>query len=297
MDYGRLLSRSFQLAWRYKSLWIFGLFAGYGSTFNVSGDFPGFKAETREFWDAFRWDSLNAPFDTSIFVPIAIAAVVLLLVFLVAHLISVPALVDAVNKIARGGQYRFGSSFSRGVDMFWRFLGLLVLEMVAFIASIIPFIIVIIVIPLLGILLTIPGALILFFVWQTIFELAKRVVVVRDCSIGDALSEAYVLIKRNLSKTIVIFLIMLFLGMAFFVGTMIMWVVVGAPVGAIVWAITHSLAAGLVLAILFGLPLTIVVGGYFGTFFTTLYTLFYFELVEPAAARIPPSAAPPSPAM
>ena len=30
MDYGRIINRSFEIAWKYKSLWIFGVFAGSG---------------------------------------------------------------------------------------------------------------------------------------------------------------------------------------------------------------------------------------------------------------------------
>ena len=297
MDYGRLINRSFQLAWRYKSLWIFGLFAGFGSTFNVPSDFPGYRLESHEGLRAFNWDALQTPFDSSILVPIILAAVGLMLVFLVAHLISAPALVDAVNKISRGGSYRFGDSFSAGVDFFWRFLGLLLLEILAFIASIIPFALVIFVIPILGILLAIPGAIVLIFAWNTIFELARRVIVARNCSIGDALSEGFLLMKQHLSKTIVIFVLMFFLGMAFVIATMIMWLVVGLPIGGLVWAMTRSVAAGVVMAILFGLPVSLVVGGYFGTFFSSLYTLFYFELVEPSGSKIPPAAAQPGPSM
>ena len=292
MDYGRLISRSFQLAWRYKSLWIFGLFAGFGSTFNVPSDFPGFRVESMESLRAFNWDAAHAFEGSPVFLSLVLAFLGLMVVFLIAHLIASPALVDAVNKIARGGLYRFGDSFSAGVDFFWRFLGLLLLEILAFIVSIIPFALVILVIPLLGILLAIPGAFVLIFVWNTIFELARRVIVARDCSIGDALSEGFLLMKQHLSKTIVIFVLIFFLGMAFLIAAAIMWLVVGLPIGGIVWAMTQSVAAGAVMAILFGLPVSLVVGGYFGTFFSSLYTLFYFELVEPSGSRIPPAAQP-----
>jgi hypothetical protein len=123
------------------------------------------------------------------------------------------------------------------------------------------------------------------------------VIVVRNCSIGDALSEGFLLMRQYLSKTIVMFVLIFFLGIAFVIGTLIMWAVVGLPIGGIVWAMTQSVAAGIVMAILFGIPISLVVGGYFGTFFSSLYTLFYFELVEPSSSRIPPAAAQPGQSM
>src|SRR5437899_1899572 len=40
MDYGSLLSRAWQITWKHKILWLFGILAGFGST-NFNGNFGG----------------------------------------------------------------------------------------------------------------------------------------------------------------------------------------------------------------------------------------------------------------
>jgi hypothetical protein len=177
------------------------------------------------------------------------------------------------------------------VDCFWRYLGLFLLSLVVVIVTVA--VVVLLVITIVGILLAVPLAIFAIYFSFTIFELARRAIAVRDCSIGDALSEAYWLFKNHFGRTVVMALIVLGLNIAFSIATFIMWLAVGVPIGAIVWAMTASVAWAIVLGILVGLPLSLVVGGYLGTFFTSLYTMFYFGLVEPAGAVAAGDAAPP----
>jgi hypothetical protein len=129
IDFGALIRRSFEIAWRYKSLWVFALFAGGGGYYNINlrdnlvkeygdgdslgmYDFSGMESFIREH----LWEVISA---------LAIWLVAVIIVSLVCYLISAPALIDSVNKITRGGTYRFADAFSRGLDFFWRFAGLL----------------------------------------------------------------------------------------------------------------------------------------------------------------------------
>ena len=50
MDFGNLISRSFEIAWRHKSLWIFGLFVGGASYLNMDFD-EFFRYEVRDIPD------------------------------------------------------------------------------------------------------------------------------------------------------------------------------------------------------------------------------------------------------
>ncbi len=73
---------------------------------------------------------------------------------------------------------------------------------------------------------------------------------------------------------------------------MITLVILGIVAGPFV-AMALTGGVGLVVALIIGLPLVLIVlwaiDGLTGSFFSTLYTLFYFELVEPAAApAVPP---------
>jgi hypothetical protein len=215
------------------------------------------------------------------------------LVFLIAHLISKTALVDAVNKLTRGGEYCFGTSFSAGIDFFWRMVGLFILEFIAVVGVVI--VVVILVLTIIGILVAIPAAIFAAYALFTLFELATRVIVARDCSIGDGLSEAYHLMKERFSDTLVMALIFLGLVIATGIATMIIWLMFGIPIGAVVWGATESVGAAIILGILVGLPISLVLGGFLGTFFSSMYTLFYFELVEPQPVEVGASRGPQPP--
>ncbi len=295
MQYGKMVSNSFKLAWEYKSLWIFGLFAGWTQSFYTGniGDKIKYKLDPSDF--GFHRGDLPRDLDTlyPILAAVGLVVVLLVIVYLIAHIISVPALIDGVNKITRGGRYEFGTSFSRGVDFFWRFLGIILLEIAAGIATVI--VTILMVITIIGILVAIPFVFIAGYFWFTLFELAKRVIVARDCSIGDGLSEAYLLIKRRFSDTLIMALMVLGLGIMFWIAMVIVWLIFGVPLGAAVWAMTNSVGLALVLAVIVGLPISLVFAGYLGTFFTSLYTMFYFELVEPAPAVEPTAPPPPGP--
>src|SRR3990172_6348588 len=39
MDFGKVLTRSWEIIWKFKALWIFGILASCGANFNVSGNY------------------------------------------------------------------------------------------------------------------------------------------------------------------------------------------------------------------------------------------------------------------
>ncbi|MCK4301470.1 MAG: hypothetical protein KAW91_01780 [candidate division Zixibacteria bacterium] len=295
MDYGRIIRESFEIAWRYKSLWIFGLFAGGGfSGFNWNMN-SGNEESTLQ-----NLDQYGAAAPDLILAPIIMVGVLIGLVFLVMHLISCPALIDAVNRIKRGGGgYRLGESFSIGVDFFWRFLGLLLLYLFAglvligVMAGIVIFLgTVHLLLAVLAALVLLPAALFIFFALRSQYALAQRALVVRGCRLADAVSEAYLLFQRNLSKNLVIFLIVIGLSIGIGIAAVTIWLAVGVPIALIALAIGLDLWPGLVLVMLLGLPVSVVMGGFTGTALENLYTLFYFDLVEPSAPAAPADRAP-----
>jgi len=292
MNYGKIVEDSFSFAWRYKSLWIFGLFAGSGSNFNF--DFGTSELDQSDFMQYDSWEPL-----WELILPILAAIIVIALIMFVLHLICSPALVDGINKIARGGTYRFSDSYSRGIDFFFRKLGLTLIFVAAVIGVILLAILPIVALHLFGLLLLFPIFVIGLFLAITIYSLAERAMVVRDTSIGNAIDEAYVLMKQNFLKCVIVALI--FMGLSF--GVAFLFLMLAAmlyfPVNMIVHAMSENRTIVFVLGVILGLPITFVVGGFIGTFFHSLYTLFYFGLVDSAspyaAVRTVPAAAAPPP--
>lgn len=288
MNYGKIVEDSFSFSWRHKSLWIFGLFAGSGGNFNF--DFGSNELNQTDFTQFDSWEPLWA-----LIVPILAAVLIMALILFVLYIICSPALVDAINKIARGGIYKFSESYSRGLDFFFRKLGLTMILFAAVVGVILLSVLPIVALNIFGILILLPIFFVGIFFAITLYSLAERAMVVRDTSIGDAIDEAYVLMKQNFSKCIIIALI--FMGLSF--GMAVVFLMLAAmlyfPVNMLVHSISENRSIVFILGLLLGLPITLVIGGFVGTFFHSLYTLFYFGLVDPDspyAATRPPAAVP-----
>jgi len=301
MDYGRIISESFQIAWRYKSLWVFGLFAGGGFSFNLDlNNFPAFKSD----FDTHAFgETMNFPLDIDwqILLPVFLLMGFMMLGYFIMHLISVPALIDGVNKIKRGGTYRFGSSFSAGVDFFLRYLGMILLAIFAFFVVIIVMVIAgavsyaiagwILLTP--ALMLMIPAFFVVVFIFTSVFSLALRAMVVRNIGIADSLEEGYWLFRHNLSKNLIMILILIGFSIGIGIALVIVWLIVGAPIALVTLATGAGLVPAIILAVLIGLPISLVVGGLSGTALQNFYTLFYFQLVEPGG-QPQPAATPPA---
>ena len=295
IEFGSLIQRSFEIAWRYKSLWIFGLFAGGTGAFNFDWtkkvDYQGTDMNFAYDW----FEKLGLPTDIvqpslAIIGAIMLWLAALALLFFICHLIAQPASIDAVNKITRGGQYTWGTSFSRGTDFFWRYLGLIMVELFTVVAMIAVVVVLAIVLTPFTLLLTVPVAIVLgFFIFHT-FALAQVAMVARDIAIADAIIEGWNLLMLNKTNCFLMTLIMIGLGIAFMIVIAITTFLLYWPINALVLSLTGNLVAILFMALIIGLPVALVLGGYTGTFYNALYVQFYFRMVEPQAAALPRTA-------
>lgn len=300
MNYSAIINRSFEIAWKYKSLWIFGLFAGGTSSFNIDTN-SGVRQQD------FDLGSMNG-FDPEMFsrllgslmMPLMIFALALLIV----GLICKPALIDSANRISRGGKYSFGEAFSVGVDNFLKFFGLFLLgffaagiSMAVLVGIVIVSFVIHTALGVMMILLCIPVGLILIFVVASVFLLSERSIVVRKGSIGDGLAEGWQLFRSHLKDCFLIALIYIGFTIAFGILMMMVWLIVGIPIAAMVIGSNMSVLAGVIIGILLGLPVSIVLGGLIGTFQSNLYTIFYFELLEPGGRHTQPIGSTPAPAV
>lgn len=300
MDFGRLTNESFRIAWDHKLLWIFGLFAaGGGVGFNFNYDL-GDTGKPLSEWEHQLWGAGGWHFPVEALYPLFVAVAIMVLAFIALHLICVPALIDGVNKIKRGdGTFRFGESFSVGIDFFWRMLGLLLIILFAVVVVVLA--IAMIIIAAIAVhwafaiavgLVLLPIGFGLIWMFTNMICLTQRALVVRNVPLADAIGEAYYLFRSRPGDNLIVFLIFIGLSIAFGIAGLVVWLVVGIPIAAVALAAGASLVPTVILVILLGLPVSIVLGGFTGTVTFNLFTLFYFELVEPSPA---PPALQPSP--
>ena len=277
MQIGDLVSRSWDISFKYKSLWILGLLA----------EGAWFSSALRNQDNSWRFGESDFLF-SGMAIALAFALLLLMFVLLILHFLSVAGLIDSVNRITRGGEYRLSQAFATGFRVFWRFIGLwLVLLMAVLgltVALAIPVVLLFVVSTLLGVLsliVTIPILLAGLFAFYNVYALTQRAIVARDCSIGDALSEAYWLFRRNLGPNVAVFLVFVVLAIVITIVAVMIVLLIAAPF----IAMALSSTAGIVGAIIFGVPVVaavvLVLEGFSGVFLNSLYTLFYFGLVEP----------------
>ena len=139
MDWGYIINRSFSIAWNYKSLWVLGLFAGSSTEFNFhfQGGNPLDQMLGRFNWDEeLPFEIPDIEFSPEIIGSLVLAFLMIIGIMIAIHLITYPALVDGANRIERGGVYSLGASFSRGIDFFWRYFGMLIIQIVTIFAVI-----------------------------------------------------------------------------------------------------------------------------------------------------------------
>lgn len=295
LNFSKIVNESFSIAWRFKTLWIFGLFAaGEGTGFNWPDELPGDINIPIS-----NWSDINIP--SELIVTLLLWLFVIGLFFLICHFISIASLIDGTNRIYRGGVYSWGESLSTGLKNFWRFLGLgLIFFFVFFVGTVGAVLIAIVcfkihlAIGFFSLLFLIPIGICAIVTGYNIYSLAQRAMAVRNVSIGDGLEEGYTLFRRNIGKNILIFLIELGISIGLGILSLMVWALFGIPIAAIVLALGLGWAAALIMGLLLGLPISLIVGGFSGAVLTNLYTLFYFELLEPTPAQS--SANPPPPA-
>lgn len=271
MNYEEIIKDSLKLSWKNKSLWFFGMFIAGVSGFNLD---LGSELNLDSF------DPYAFNFDMAELMPFILGLFAVFVFFGVLYLIAKTALIDAVNRLTRGGVYRFSDSFSSGLTYFWRMLGmsffaygLLFLLMIVLVVITIVMAAVNEWLILLAVLIDLPVLLFGLFAVISTVELGSRALVVRDVSIGDAAHEGWSLFWSHKIESFMIFLTFVVSSIVIGIATMIFFGIVSLPL----------VFSGLSLMLLTPLNIaySIVVGGMFGTFISALYTIFYFRLLEP----------------
>jgi len=274
MNYEEIVKDSLRLAWRNRSLWFFGMF--------IAG-VSGFNLDLSNELNLDTFDPYSIDFNMAELMPIILGLFALMAFFGVLYLIAKTALIDAVNRLTRGGVYRFSDSFSSGLTYFWRMLGmtffaysLLFLLMIVLVVITIMMAVVNEWLILIAVLIDLPVFLFGFFAVISTVELGSRALVVRDVSIGDAAHEGWKLFWSHKTESFMMFLAFVVSSIAIGIATMIFFGIVSLPL----------VFSGLSLMLLIPLNIaySIVVGGMFGTFISALYTIFYFRLLEPPRA-------------
>jgi hypothetical protein len=312
MDFGEVLSRAWQIIWKHKVLWIFGILAGCGGVANSGGSNSGIRygSETTNLPPAvqnFFIQIENLPrweLTALILILIAVILVFVVLAILLSTIGRI-GLIRGTQMVDQGAEaLHFSELFNESSHYFWRVFGLnLVVGLILFAITLVSIVSVILaIIATLGlfILCALPLLCLLIpLAWliQVIVEQANIALVVEDLGIMAALERGWRVFVDNLGAMIVMALILI-IGVGgiggLIIGIPVAVIIVPALTGAFIGTQT-ALNSGLLIAglcFVAYIPVLWVLSGILKSYTSSAWTLTYLRLSR--AARLP-SVPPPGP--
>jgi hypothetical protein len=286
-----IIRDSFAQAWRYKYLWIFGLFAGgAGGGLQFPGGESGGGLERIE--EIKAW--VLAALAVILLVGFVVAAIVLVL-----HTLCKTALIYNVYQIETGGAHSLAGGWDFSIKRFWPMLGLTITEwfvLFAFIMVVVLVEVAIFVMSLaLGFLSLLVALPLLFIGVATaivVWTYAERFIVLENRGVVESLGEGWSLAKSEWRATVTILLVKIAIAIALGIGVGGIALILMLPAVGL-WMASKALA--IVYAILILVPFVALVGGYFGTFDYMVWTKVFLKLRAPfyTQASAPSAPAPP----
>lgn len=307
MNYGDVLTRAWQITWKYKVLWIFGILAGCGSDGGSGGN--GGSSNARVSQDAGSLPpQMERFFDRALTFferpEVIIGLVVFFLIFIVLAIflsnVGRIALISGAHQAEEGAEtLSFGTLFKEGKTRFWRFFGMNLLISL-------PFIIAILAIMGIGIFLAFAAdsgtnietaflaflplfctllCIIFFFaiVIGIILQQAQNAMVIEELGITDSIRRGWEVLKNNIGHIILMAIILFFI-------SAVAGVVISLPVLVIVIPAMFSfilgqaesmqplILMGVCLAAYF--PIALIANGILTTYAQASWTLTYLQLTQ-----------------
>ena len=295
MDYKELVVKSFKLAWRYKWLWVFGLFAGggfgSGGNFNFNnGSSPWRGNRSAPRMDAFRYHAGNwLGAHVALIIGVIVAAAVLFLLMIILSIISQGALIGAAERLDKDEETGFTEAFRVGWHNFWSILGFGLLLFLIIFVPIMLFI-------LIGVmaLFTVPLLLIFFVPLLLVFIplaiavgliglLGPRFIVVDGHGAVAAVGEAWRLLWRRLGPVALTWLISIGLAIGFGMAIVIVLLFLLIPTGIAAFLVFRAGFTLLKLAVFVFIGLAILAAllvamGAFGAYHSVYWTLAFRQM-------------------
>ena len=296
-NFGEVLTRAWQIIWKHKVLWIFGILAscarssgggssgggnsgyrtGSGDTPFSTGQFERIMSQIENFLENNWW----------IIIAVALAIILLSFVLYFLGMMGRIGLIKGAAQADKGAEHlSFGELWAESMPFFWRIFGLNFLIGLAFLVILIPLALFGIVTAGIGFLCIIPLLCIMIplgWVVTVIIEQAQNAIVLEDLGILDGLKRGWEIVKSNAVPMII-------MGLILAVGGGILGVIVAFPILIAViplvigaTALRESLtplyiAAACCVAYF---PVLIFFNGLLTAYIQTSWTLTYLRLTQP----------------
>lgn len=316
MNYGQLIRDAWAATWRYRYLWILGLFAG-----GAAGAGGGRQAQWNvEQGDIEQWSPRAAEVAqttvdwlTANWVYLAVGAGIVGLALLALSFIAQGGMAKATADIAEGRGSSLGQAWQAGLHFCWRYMGLwftllaVVLLVAAAVAALLALaigtgvlaagavstngapaaVVVILLLVLIPLILVGTAAAVVFSIVATY---AQRAVAIEDEGPVAALGDGWRLFRRTMGASMLVWLlnVALSIGVGIFASIAIVMVLaVLGLVGFAFWAALGAHVATIIYAALAGaifVAVALTVAAIVNTFFWHYWTLAYLRLSGPQHA-------------
>jgi hypothetical protein len=295
-NFGEVLTRAWQITWKYKVLWIFGILAGCTNGGGGGGGNTGYSGPSED-WNVppeiQRFVSSMEDFvywvADNLWIFIVIGLVVLLLVVISVFLGTIGriGLIKGSYEAEMGVEkLALGELFSASMPYFWRVFGLSFLIGLAFLLLFVPIVLVGVLSAGVGFLCLLPLICLLIPVGIAvgiIIEQANRAIVLEDLSMFDGLKRGWEISKSNIGPLIMMALIL-------FGITLVLGIIIALPIFIVVIPTIFAFAMGegrsftplylAVTCICLYAPISWVLNGILTTFTQSAWTLTYLRLTQ-----------------
>lgn len=288
-NFGEVLTRAWQIIWKHKVLWVFGIFAGCARGGNGGGSGGGGGGGTgtgdqpfpqlQQFFDQLSlWIEEN-PWIIAVLI-ILVLALVLISIFL--GTIGRVGLIRGTYQAELGtDRLVFGELFSGSMPYFWRVFGLsLLIFLIAFVVFI-PLALFGVLTAGIGFLCVIPLICILIPVlWllSVVIEQANAAIVIDNLGIGDGLRKGWEVVRTNIGPIILLTLIL-------FIGSGIIGFIIAIPIIAAVLPLIFGAASNntnpmwiTLICCAAYFPVLLLLSGILNAYVQSVWTLTYMRL-------------------
>ncbi len=306
MNYGEVLQRAWQIIWKHKILWIFGILAGCGNaTGNTGGSSnTGYRFQGGELPSQFQ----NFFFQVQRFfenIPVwvwILLGLMLLVLFVIAIILNTVGrtglVLGALQADEGTAHLSFGTLFSTSFSYFWRvfFLNLIVGFgiLILVLILIVPVILLGVATLGVGLLCLIPIICLLIPIsWfiNLVLEQSVIAIVTENRGIFSGLERGWQVVTTNIGPMIIMALILFVAGavIGFIIAIPMALIVIPPLVGLVARTQTAAIGGLVVAAILFVLylPVLLVATGILRGYITTAWTLTFRRLTGHLPAEAP----------
>jgi hypothetical protein len=300
-DFGGTLRRAWEITWKHKILWIFGILSAIGASrasLNFRGpSFPNnFNPNNPDFLPRLQsnFPNLNQQAILGIGLGVLCLIVIIWLVFFVLHVIGRGGLIGGVQLADTTGQVSFGQSWAIGLKHFWTVL------LIGLIVAIVGGIIAVASVFAAATVCLIPLACIGFLLIAALgvfTYLAQIAAVTENLSFSEAIGRALAVVQANLGAVVLLAILLLIIdGIIGFLILLPLTIVFAPLLAAGVAFANGNQQAGTAALAISGLcvvawiPVLIILRGILETWIVSNWTLAYKQLSSNRGPAVAPAA-------